>query len=92
MPISSCFQIISWSRLRASPPVPSGGLGEDGRVVIPDVEIPSGTTLVYEVDADLRPIPKELFAAAHGDSIRAIMTYREDMAWEIIPGWQFHQP
>ena len=28
-------------------------------VVIPDLEIPSGTPLVYEVDADLRPIPKE---------------------------------
>ena len=51
--------IISSSRLRASPSVPSGGLGEYGRVVIPDMEIPSGTPLVYEVDSDLRPIPKE---------------------------------
>ena len=55
-------------------------------VVIPDLEIPSGTPLVYEVDADLRPIPKKFFAAAHGNSDRAIMTYREDMAEEIIPG------
>ena len=54
--------------------------------VIPGLEMPSGTTLIYEVDADLKPTPRELFVAAHGNSIRAIIKYFEDSPSDVIPG------
>ena len=44
--------------------------------VIPGIEIPSGTPLVYELDADLKPIPNDCSVAAHGNSIRATMAWR----------------
>ena len=54
-------------------------------VVIPGLEIPCGTLLVYEVDADLRPIPKE-----SSSRLRAIPSvpskYLESMADDVIPG------
>ena len=37
-------------------------------VVIPGLEIPSGTPLVYEVEVDLKPF-QMIFVAAHGKSI-----------------------
>ena len=44
-----------------------------------------GTPWGYELDADLKPFPM-IFIAAYGNSIRAFVTYREDIANEIIPG------
>ena len=63
-----------------------GVLGGFAGDVIPGLEILIGSPLVYELDADLKPTPNEIFVAAHGNSIRAIVKYLEDIADDVIPG------
>ena len=47
--------------------------------VIRGLEFLIGTPWGFELDADLKPVPMS-FIAAYGHSIRAFMTYREDIA------------
>ena len=54
--------------------------------VIPDLEIPRSTPVVYKLDADLKPNPNEFFVTAHGKSIHAIVKYVEDIADDVILG------
>ena len=86
MPTSSRFRRRfrrgSWQSHPCHRVVPGGIAGD----VIPDLEIPRGTPLVYGLEADFKPIPNEFFDAAHGNSIHTIVRYLEDIAGDVILG------
>ena len=56
--------------------------------VIPSTEILSGTPLVYELDSDLRPLPKVLFRCGSWRLRPCIVEYLEDLPVMSSLAWR----